>query len=223
MITEKQKFIKLLIVFAKQNNREMDDFTLNIYYNEFRKLGLHKANVALEQLFKTTTRFPSVLEIKNEMGIEITTPKHLSIRLATRLSEAARKFGRINIRSKRDLILDYVGDPNLVCFTSEEGLFLLYQSLADDIITVAQCAASLSNRISKLSQEKIDEVNNNIENHGSKPKASSEDIKEQAMYVRSNFANDKEHQKKVDEFKASNNQTLSDLKYELSQKVGALD
>ena len=223
MITEKEKFIKLLVIFANQYNRQIDDFTLDLYYREFKPLGLHRSNIALEQLFKSTTRFPSVLDIKNQMGIEVVTPKQLSTTLATRLAEAARKFGRLNIRAKRSLILDYVGDPKLVCFTSEEGFFSLYQNLADDKITVQQCASNLSNRVSKLSQEKIDEVNNNIESHGSKPVPSKEDIKEQATYVRSNFANDKEHQKKIDDFKRNNTLSLSQLKAELSEKIGVLD
>jgi len=219
----KKRFINLMTFLGEQCSREVESYTIAFYAKNLSEYNFDNVNKALEEIAKKTTRFPTIDEIKNEMGIETTTPKQLSVTLATRLSEAARKFGRINIRQKRDLILNFVGDPKLVCFTSEEGLFSLYQSLADDKITVQQCAANLSNRISKLPQEKVDEINHNIEHHSPKTKASSEDIKEQAMYVRSNFANDKEHQKKVDEFKASNNQTLSDLKYELKQKVGALD
>ena len=216
-------FAKAIQYVAKNSSYAVDQYTLKIYYESLEKYGIDNVIKGIIGFSKTSRHFPTINDIKKEMGIEVVTPKQLSTTLATRLAEAARKFGRLNIRAKRSLILDYVGDPKLVCFTSEEGFFSLYQNLADDKITVQQCASNLSNRVSKLSQEKIDEVNNNIESHGSKPVPSKEDIKEQATYVRSNFANDKEHQKKIDDFKRNNTLSLSQLKAELSEKIGVLD
>ena len=88
-----KRLMILLALLAEQAGEQVSETRIEFIARKLLPLGPEKVCAALERMLESARRFPTVADIKGEMGIIEPSPRDEAMMLAETLISAVRKYG----------------------------------------------------------------------------------------------------------------------------------
>lgn len=107
MTPEQKEFAGIIYAIAEMTNTVVSDFMLQLYDEQLSPLGYPKVNAALKRVFADAGArkgFPTVNDIKKEMGASELNPDDEANLIAGNIVGAIRRIGSYNHEGAREAI-----------------------------------------------------------------------------------------------------------------------
>lgn len=105
-----KKIMVRLALLAEQSGEKVSETRLEFTAEKLLQFGEDKVCFALEKLLESSRRFPTIAEIKKEMGIAEPTGRDLGTHVANLMIQAMGKFGSLNSAKQATALKLALGD-----------------------------------------------------------------------------------------------------------------